>query len=177
MIGIDRFESFQPLRGAVADALAFKEYLENQISVSTERIDVLLNWSARRRDIIQALRGIAENEQINRDDPIIVYFAGYGAEITYTEDDVKRTNQFIIPQDYSHEQGREVPAISDQAIAALLGEVAAAKGENIVGHTGYSLHFSDTRRSWRPLFSIARTLCLVPHRLMRGQVLAFALRP
>ncbi|KJA22390.1 hypothetical protein HYPSUDRAFT_41018 [Hypholoma sublateritium FD-334 SS-4] len=131
LIGIDHSESFQPLRGAVADVLAFKEYLENEVAVPTDRIVVLLNWSARRRDIIEALHDIAKNEQIKRGDPIIVYFAGYGGEIIYAEDDVKRTSQFIVPQDYCHRQGSEVPAIPDQTIAALLGEIADVKGENI----------------------------------------------
>ena len=154
LIGIDRPASFQPLRGAVADALAFKEYLENEVAVPSDRITVLLNWSARRRDIIDALRDIATNDQVKRGDPIIVYFAGYGAEIIYSEDDFKRTSQFIVPYDYSHQQGSEVPAIPDQTIEALLGEVADVKGENIVSDfvREYIRHLSDTCHIRRPLF-------------------------
>jgi hypothetical protein len=78
---------------------------------------------------------LAADLRINRDDPILVFYAGHGGEVTtpkgWKVDDPKV--QMLLPHDYgSNGDGRRVHGIPDKTIGALLSRIAEKKGDNIV---------------------------------------------
>ncbi|CAE6445172.1 unnamed protein product [Rhizoctonia solani] len=132
IIGIDKYKANVHLAAAVQDALAFKSYLIDDLSVPEDQITVLLDEDAKRADIIKAFRDIAQADNtIQRDDPIVIYYAGHGSEIDPPPDqaDNGRLVQCIIPQDTSKDAG--VVPIPDFTIGTLVHRIAQEKGNNI----------------------------------------------
>ncbi|KAG6824171.1 hypothetical protein H0H92_007786, partial [Tricholoma furcatifolium] len=105
IIGIDRYNDIDvpDLSGAVADADAISEFLLH-IDVPRDRIVNLRDGEATRKAILQALRDIASNEMIGTQDPILIYFAGFGSEThppsTWTTTPSNQMIQMILPCDF-----------------------------------------------------------------------------
>ncbi|KAF8887263.1 caspase domain-containing protein [Gymnopilus junonius] len=147
LIGIDQYKSqgITALRGAEADALRFKGYLENDLKVRTDQIDLILGKRATRSEIIDAFKRLANNERIQRDDPIFIFFAGHGSEFptpnTLSGRGFGSRIEVLLPFDYYHKepsnrQGMsanqvEVASIPDFVIGALINQIANKKGNNI----------------------------------------------
>jgi hypothetical protein len=74
------------------------------------------------------------NLKIKRGDPILIFFAGHGAEtdapVGWEAGGPKI--QMILPQNYSADAGQEVHGIPDRVVGALLNELAREKDNNIV---------------------------------------------
>jgi len=132
LIGINDYAHVRSLRGAVPDVLWVKEYLESYLRVPEDQIQSLLNKSASRAAIIEAFIQLQDDKRIKEGDPILIYFAGHGSELSGPESGPGKRTQAIVPQDYCEEYGKQVPAIPDHTIGALVAKIAEKKGDNIV---------------------------------------------
>jgi hypothetical protein len=120
----------------VADAKAMESYLQAQFP--SARIRSLHNQEATRAAIIQEIRNLIYNPKIKRQDPILIFYAGYGGEAKPPADwDTQGRNiQVLVPYDYNDDG----TFISDVAMSTLLEELASKKGDNIV--SPYSLKYT-----------------------------------
>ena len=81
IIGINAYQKQPHLRGAVADANAFKNYLTTSLGVDESRIISLIDQEATRAKIIEKFDFLSKTEAIQRDyDPIVIFFAGHGGD-------------------------------------------------------------------------------------------------
>jgi Caspase domain len=133
IIAIDNYPdtaATNKLLGAINDAKAVEDYLKRVLTVPSSQITTRFDHQATRAAILQAFRGLADDDRINNGDPILIYYAGHGAtEPTpdgwHAESSVI---QMIIPQNY----GKGVYGIRDRTIARLIDRIAEKKGDNIV---------------------------------------------
>ena len=121
------------LRGAVADANAIFEYLSSKTSAS--RIIFLKDKQATRKSIINAFKTLNGSKEIEKNDPIVIYFAGHGGEAQIQGQE--EMTQMILPYNASprtHDKD-ELPVIlgiPDFEIRKLLNDIVVEKGNNIV---------------------------------------------
>ncbi|KAI0314212.1 hypothetical protein OF83DRAFT_464470 [Amylostereum chailletii] len=133
-IGIDKYEcsAIPPLSGAVKDAVAVKDHF-GELTVTAPIC--LTNESATYHRIISEFKKLATNDQIHRDDPIIIYFAGHGSTMpasARSEGAPSKNIQLILAHDSNKNQQNEyVNVIKDTDLGDLLTELASAKGNNI----------------------------------------------
>lgn len=131
------------------DANRFSKFLSN-LGVPDSRIVKLLDQRATRQEIIGAIESLAKSDKIERNDPIVIFFAGHGAESPLEWDNWKSADnkvEMICPVDIFDEtapdraeansdnptqQSVKIPGISDRTIAILLAELSKIKGDNIV---------------------------------------------
>jgi uncharacterized caspase-like protein len=136
VIGIDDYTNCRKLSGAVADAKAMKEYLEQVLRVPKDHIRTLFDHHATRDAIITAFKDLQNDERIKNGDPIVIFYAGHGGELPappswiWWAPDSKI--QSLLPQDY---KASHIQPIPDRAIGALVEGIAKAKGDNIVRAT------------------------------------------
>lgn len=118
-----------PLKRAVDDSNSLKSWLLTKLNVPESRIQVLQNQEATRGAIIKALKDLSENERIKRDDPILIYYAGYGSQA-----EAPAKVQMILPYDYGHADAtdRATEGIPERTLGVLLSNIAKNKGNNIV---------------------------------------------
>jgi len=136
IIAVDSYNTpgVPPLKHAVSDAEKMRDWVLNKLCIPTNRVKVLLNKAATRRAIIAALNDLAENHEILRNDPILIYFAGHGTEGSPPPSiNWDSKIQMILPWDYGHQVGlKRVNGIPDRVLGSLISKVAEAKGNNIV---------------------------------------------
>ena len=134
VIGINEYKELRPkLSGAVADANAIIEYLSSKTSAS--RILFLKDEQATRKLIIEAIKSLNRSKEIEKNDPIVIYFAGHGGEAQIQGQE--EMTQMILPYDASpRTQNKDelpvIPGIPDFEIRKLLNDIALEKGNNIV---------------------------------------------
>ena len=138
IIGINYYQNVRSLRGAARDALSFKEYLENSLEVPSGQIHILLNKAASRAAIINAFYNLRDDGRIEEGDPIFIFYAGHGSEISSPEGEAGSKLQVLVPQDYCERTEKYVPTIPDRTIGALIAQIAEKKGDNIVRLTSLS---------------------------------------
>lgn len=136
VIGIDEYKD-SPLKGAVADARAMKEFLESNPAqtFSKIRIDALFNKEARRQKIMDVLRSLMKDDNIRHGDAIVIFFAGHGgrADVPPGWHAPESKGEFLIPYDCGHEhESRKALPILDRTLGLLIKAIAAKKGNNIV---------------------------------------------
>ncbi|QRV77162.1 ICE-like protease (caspase) p20 domain protein [Ceratobasidium sp. AG-Ba] len=134
IIGVNEYSKVKPLRGATSDARSMTQYLR-ELSIPSEQILELYDDEATRATIINRLRHLANDERIERDDPILIYFAGHGCEADAPpgwETDGSQI-QGLVPCDVAtlDHQGRLVEIIPDCTVASLIEDIAQSKGDNI----------------------------------------------
>ena len=134
VIGIDEYATAPLLTGAVADANEVQRYLEYDLKVPSCQIRNLRNEEATRDAIIQAFSDLRIHPGIKRGDPILIFYAGHGAEAGAPPgwEAGGPKIQTILPQNYCTEAGNEVYPIPDRTVGALLNSLAEEKGDNIV---------------------------------------------
>ena len=132
IIGINFYDNVRSLRGAVTDALSIQDYLENSLKVPRGQILTLLNKSASRAAIIEAFLSLRDDGRIEQGDPIFIYYAGHGSQISSPEGETGSKLQVLVPQDYCAGREKNVAAIPDRTIGALIAQIAEKKGDNIV---------------------------------------------
>jgi hypothetical protein len=117
-------------------------FLTSDLHVPSDHIINLRNNDASRQGIIQGFQKLRDDPRIQKGDPILIYYAGHGGLSKAPEEWKARCGanevQVIFSFDYGIEdQGSAMPinCIPDQTIAALLNELAAVKGDNIVSKT------------------------------------------
>jgi len=137
-IGINEYKStqYRKLSGCLADAEGIEKYLQMALSVPRSNIKSLRNSGATRAAILEGIKAFVKNPMIQRDDPILIYFAGHGAA---TESPTKWTprysskTQMLIPHDCGTEvNGKVVHGIPDRTLGWILRRLADEKGNNIV---------------------------------------------
>ncbi|CAE6434402.1 unnamed protein product [Rhizoctonia solani] len=136
VIGINQYLYHSQLQGAVNDANAFKSYLLDDLLVPEEQIITLFDSQATRAGIIQAFQNLATDPRIQQNDPIVIYYAGHGAEIQpppNRHDLSGSMVQCLVPQDAGTRdlETAVIPPIPDFTISSLLNRIANAKGDNI----------------------------------------------
>ncbi|KAF8607155.1 hypothetical protein BDV93DRAFT_520049 [Ceratobasidium sp. AG-I] len=138
IIGINKYSKISSLTGAVADANEVSDFLTTDLKVPDSHIINLRNESASREAIIQALQSFKDDLRIHKGDPILIFYAGHGglkkASQEWKDKHSSDEMQVIFPSDYNTEipgSTEVVNCIPDRTIAALLNELAAAKGDNI----------------------------------------------
>ena len=136
IIGIDeyKYDDFEQLDCAVADAQAIKTYLETSLGVPTSQIKTLFNKEATRDAIIASLRDLGNNASINRGDPILIYYAGHGstAEAPAGWEAGGSHIQILVSHDTLCDSHKKVFGIPDRTIGVLLEQIAQEKDDNIV---------------------------------------------
>ena len=78
LIGIDRYLHVGPLAGCVNDCNAVKAWLER--SFDDVHLVLLTNDQATRANILTALQNLAKDRRIQKNDPVLIFFAGHGAD-------------------------------------------------------------------------------------------------
>ena len=133
VIGIDNYPQM-PLKGAVKDAEDIENLLINSWSVPPSRIKMLRNGDATKDCIIEELQALSTNKEIEKDDAILVYFAGHGSTCAPPEGWTSSGRiEMICPVDISAEDAAEPrTGIPDIVLNLLIGQLAVAKGDNIV---------------------------------------------
>lgn len=133
IIGINDYSSLPKLSGAVHDAKAMEEFLKTHMNVPSNRIRLLLDHDASRAEIINAFKELSKEDKIKTDDPILIYYAGHGTQLTpplgWEAGGPGRKIQAICPCDYKKEGIHTIP---DRTIGSLLDMISEKKGNNIV---------------------------------------------
>lgn len=128
---------FQRLNGAVKDAKSMTEYLLNDLKVPNDHIIQIYDQQATRDAIVAGFIELRDNQDIQEQDAIIIFYAGHGSEIDAP--DGWETNgakiQAIVPWDVNtlDSDGRTIEVIPDRTVATLLNDIARLRGDNIVG--------------------------------------------
>lgn len=134
VIGIDKYRHLDvlPLHSAVSDASDMVHFLHKEIGVPDSRIRSLTNSEATRDEMILALQDLATNNDIEPDDPIIVYFAGHGSVADTTEKSPEV--QMLCPYDFiPRREGTEcAQGIPYHTIRDCLEKTYKAKRNSIV---------------------------------------------
>lgn len=115
------------------DADSVEEYLKEDLSVPPSHIRSLRDEAATRAAIIQGFMDLRSDERIKRGDPILIFYAGHGAEtdVNGGKGEEREKIQMIVPCDYGEGED-DVDGIPDRTINALLEGLAREKGDNIV---------------------------------------------
>lgn len=139
IIGINNYASpkLQPykLEGAVADAEDMRSFLTQSLGVPELQITVLHDERATKQAIEDAIADLESDPRIHKGDPILIYYAGHGAQ-TIAPPDWPTDGpliQMIIPHDFdpdSTDSSKGQP-ILDLDLARLLDNLAEKKGDNI----------------------------------------------
>ena len=140
LIGINSYKD-RPLRGSVNDVKAVEEYLVKDLGVPGEQIRILLDEQASRSGILQAFADLRMDARIKEGDPILIFYAGHGAEINSPQGwEAGHTKiQAIIPHNFS-ESALVVHPIPDRTLGVLIDMLAKEKGENIVCRSNHCVN-------------------------------------
>ncbi|KAF9056815.1 caspase domain-containing protein [Rhodocollybia butyracea] len=145
IVGINKYDDPRTpaLRGCVNDALLFRSYLMQDLSVPADQITTLLSRTSdeilpslrdipfpcnapTRQNILNALYDLHDNPNIKPNDSIIIFYAGHGQSYRAADAGYECTSlntgsiEAISPVDRSE----LVPDISDREINVILGEIA-----------------------------------------------------
>ena len=152
LIGIDRYrkENFINLECAVRDADAIRDLLQHRLGVPTSRIQNLRNSDCTRRNVIAAIKSLGNNSLIEKDDPILIYFAGHGGRVSMPGSWVDWASHNLMVEvigtwdvGITDLDGSEIPGIPDRTVSVLLHDLAASKGNNIVSLRSEKLFWWD----------------------------------
>ncbi|VDB83368.1 unnamed protein product [Peniophora sp. CBMAI 1063] len=166
LIGVDDYQGdgYRSLRGAVKDAHNVEAFLLSQNPpVRAERIKILTNEQATEANIIASIRSFWRHvcdskarctcavENVRRDDPILIFYAGHGCSLPKPDGWPTASShiQALAPYDARVENGVVKGVIPDRVFGALLRELANNKGDNITVvldccHSGSGTRDSDS---------------------------------
>ncbi|KAK0471052.1 caspase domain-containing protein [Armillaria novae-zelandiae] len=134
VIGIDNYKYLNYLHGAVADADAVRTFLQDTLLVPEDRIKSLHNEKATRTTIETEIKNLAINPEVRKDDPILIFYAGHGAEAPapsgWTSSNGKI--QMLAPYEFNpNVSSKEGQGVLDITLSHLLGALAKEKSDNI----------------------------------------------
>ncbi len=139
VIGIDEYRSngVSDLSGAVADADAINEFLQKILHVPEEQIKNLRNEEATRISIETEIKNLGNNPMIQKDDPIVIFYAGHGAEANapFGWPSANGKIQMLVPHDFiadGSDDSERGQGVLDMRLSHLLKDLAAKKSDNIV---------------------------------------------
>jgi hypothetical protein len=99
VIGISQYKTVRSLKFADRDALAFYDYLLNQVGVPKEQITLLTNDQATLVNLKRTL-GTELKRRASQKDTVIIYYAGHGApETDATSPDEDGLEKYLVPYD------------------------------------------------------------------------------
>jgi uncharacterized protein YgiM (DUF1202 family) len=99
VIGISKYDKVRPLKYADKDALAFHDYLINEVGVPKEHMTLLTNDQATLVSMKRKL-GTHLKRKAGPKDTVIIYYAGHGApETDATSPDGDGLEKYLIPFD------------------------------------------------------------------------------
>ena len=143
IIGINKYKNsphIPKLEGAVPDADAVRNYLQDHLGVPSSQIKNLRDSEATRAAIIDGIKAFSFNDKIKEGDPILIYYAGHGDSADTPEGWKVGSSgkiELLVPYDHgsSLEDHNPKHGIPDRTLGALLSHLASKKGDNIVRHT------------------------------------------
>ncbi|KAG7440929.1 uncharacterized protein BT62DRAFT_997422 [Guyanagaster necrorhizus] len=131
VIGIDKYFSngVRDLKGAVADADA-------RLLVPKDQIKNLRNEDATRVTIETEIKRLGDNAAIKKDDPILIYYAGHGAEADAPSGwpSTSKKIQMLVSHDFDPSESSDSKrgqGVLDVRLSHLLADLAAKKSDNI----------------------------------------------
>ncbi|KII92774.1 hypothetical protein PLICRDRAFT_102627 [Plicaturopsis crispa FD-325 SS-3] len=140
IIGINNYKSgaIWNLESCCDDAKNVKRWLINDLNVPRSQICLLLDNEATKTQIEDRFMDhLVNNPAIERDDAILIYFAGHGSTLTaprdWFEGETGRV-EVLCPHDHDTKcatTGGRVAGISDRSMHAMLSDLSAVKGSNI----------------------------------------------
>ncbi|KAG6913333.1 hypothetical protein DXG01_007621 [Tephrocybe rancida] len=140
IIGISKYRhpEVPDLPGAANDANTVKRFLTSEVGISKERIVNLRDEQATWRTILEALHKLARESAISMQDPILIYYAGHGAEAPSPVPGWEASSpngmiQMLVPHDFTFEGSKEHrgQGIFDINLSQILEEIARNKSDNI----------------------------------------------
>ncbi|KAK0184134.1 caspase domain-containing protein, partial [Armillaria mellea] len=148
VIGIDAYEHIPPLKCSVTDAQSFQEYLTTKLGVPKRRIQLLLGSKKHasaevsksadismypsRAHITNTLLSLIDNPHIEKDDNIIIYYAGHGSSYHFSPGNTGYIEALCpIDRDTLDVNGNTIPDISDREFNTILTLISRAKGHHI----------------------------------------------
>ncbi|KAI0028422.1 peptidase C14, caspase domain-containing protein, partial [Vararia minispora EC-137] len=133
LIGIDTYRTanFRPLSGAVSDTKKIESFLKKNIAGPSIRM--LLNEQATQRGILRAVEGLASDSNINKGDPILIYYAGHGSTVDAPrgKSHTSQKIQVLVPYDGRVDGSTAQNFLADFKLGRLVAAIADAKGDNI----------------------------------------------
>lgn len=140
IIGISQYESgnIWNLEASVDDAKSIKRWLVNDLGVPKHQIAMLLDEHATKQNIEATLDAhLLHNNQIQRGDAILVYFAGHGSTLKAPHDwlldgPMRCHVEVLCPYDHDTKgsEGR-IAGISARAMHTFIDDLSKMKGNNI----------------------------------------------
>ncbi|KAF8436577.1 hypothetical protein L210DRAFT_1061214 [Boletus edulis BED1] len=131
IIGLDDYAKWDQLHGAVTDAKAIKQ--------------TLFDKKATRAAIIEALEKLRNDERINKEGPIVIFYSGHGCERNSPPAwNLNSKAQYLVPQDCEATGVWPLP-IPNRTICALIEGIARENGDNIASATPCSVSSFDDR--------------------------------
>ncbi|KAJ7764562.1 caspase domain-containing protein, partial [Mycena maculata] len=135
VIGIDKYKSgvVWNLESCVDDAEKVQRWLRKDLKVPKDQICTLLDKHATKENIEKNfLRHLVHNENIQRGDAIVIYFAGHGSTVPapdgwFHKGSVSGMAEVLCSYDF----GQRGAGISDRSLQSMLEELSQAKGDNI----------------------------------------------
>jgi hypothetical protein len=147
IIGIDKYQSssnqsggIHNLRGCKADAQSMVDLLSRKFHIRSSHFLCLADERATRNAIMNGFQHhLIENNNIERGDAILVFYAGHGSRAAAPKGwnaDEKKV-ETICPYDERTFDcdGKEIFGIPDRTIGGLLRKLCSSKGDNIVRMT------------------------------------------
>ncbi|KAF7337910.1 hypothetical protein MVEN_02014200 [Mycena venus] len=164
IIGIDEYRSpnIRNLKGCANDAQNINTYLTHRFHVPEAQIACLINEQATRAAILEKFQThLIHNPSIEKNDTIIIYYAGHGSRATAPASWPSGPDgkiETLVPHDEREdiELGNVVHGIPDRTIHALLGTLASVKGNNITVILDCCYSASCTRGYARSMFPCTR---------------------
>jgi len=150
IIGIDKYQSrdIPNLQGCKRDAQSMVDLLTHKFRVPSSHFLCLANERATRNAILAGFqKHLIENNNIERGDAVVVFYAGHGSRVAAPKGWVADDNKVetICPHDertFDHD-GNEVFSIPDRTLGGLLRKLSSLKGDNIVRMTCRSVFISS----------------------------------
>ncbi|KAK0218645.1 caspase domain-containing protein [Armillaria fumosa] len=138
VIGIDKYRSsgIRDLSGAVADANAVDAFLQETLRVPKGQIKNLRNEEATRLTIETAIKDLGNNPAIKKDDAILIFYAGHGAEANAPSGWASANGkiQMLVPHDFlpgGSGKSKQGQGVLDVRFSHLLADLATKKSDNI----------------------------------------------
>ncbi|PBK98365.1 hypothetical protein ARMGADRAFT_1008792 [Armillaria gallica] len=161
IIGIDKYFSdrIRDLSGAVADANAISIFLQETLGVPQGQIKNLRNEEATRLSIEAAIKDLGNNPAIKKDDPILIFYAGHGAEVKAPSGwpSANGKIQMLLPHDFvtsGSDDSERGQGVLDMRLSHLLADLAAKKSDNITAILDSCHSGSGTRTDDDPTFAV-----------------------
>ena len=99
VVGINQYQMTRPLRYAVNDATAFRDYLVENLGVPDERLFFLTDEQAT-QDKVRRLLGTTLKRNVAPEDTVLIFYAGHGAvETDPSNPDGDGFEKYLLPVD------------------------------------------------------------------------------